>query len=139
MSAREDVLNFIAGRLGAVAGVAVYRSRQAAVAREEGPCLILEPDEETPNKLGGAVVSRDLVVRVLLVLRSDTPDTTADPLLQSIHESFMGDLTLGGRAAACIEKSTRWNFELADITALVVEARYLIRYLTAVGSFATQG
>ena len=138
MSAREDLLVYLAAQLATVSNLTVYRTRQAAVAIEEGNCLILEPDEESVSKPGNGIAARDLTIRILLIVRAATPDSAADPLLQSIHNSFMSDPTLGGRAAACIEVGTRWNFEVADTTALVAEVRYRLKYLTPVGSFAAQ-
>lgn len=138
MSAREDILAYLAGRVATVAGITVYRSRQAAIARAEGTVLVLEPEEETVTKQGDGIATRDLAVRFQLVVRSDTPDTSADPILQAIHATFMSDITLGDRAASCIEQNTRWNFDATDQVALVAEVRYLVRYLTPVGSVAAR-
>ena len=138
MSAREDLLSYIATRLATVPNFKVFRSRQAAVAREEGTCIILEPDEESVSKPGNGITLRELTIRLIVIVRSNTPDSTADPILQAIHLSFMTDPTLGGRTASCIEQSTRWGFEVADTTALVAEVRYQLKYLTPASSFAAQ-
>lgn len=137
MSAREDILVYLAGRLATVTGVTVFRSRESAVAREEGVVLILKPEEESVTKVGNGIVARDLVVSITAIARAAVPDTTIDPILANIQTAILGDVTLGGKAAACIEQSTRWNFEVADQTALVVEVRYSIKYLTPTGSFGS--
>jgi hypothetical protein len=137
MSAREDLLAYLANRLGTVSGVTVYRSRQAAVAREEGTCVVLEPEEEQVVKISGAVAVRDMVVIIAVIIRGIVPDSAADPILQSITQAIQADDTLQGRAAKCIEQSTKWSFEMADVTALMVEVRFLVKYLTSTTNIAS--
>lgn len=134
MSARENILVYLAAQIAALTGVAVYRSREAAISREEGVVLILKPTDEQVVKIANEITIRDLVVTFTLVVRGVVPDSTADPYLSQIVAFIQDDTTLGGLAARCVEKSTRWDMEVADLTALIVELTFVVKYLTPTGS-----
>lgn len=136
-SVRENILVYIAAQVAAVTGVTVYRSREAAVSRAEGVVIILKPIEEAVAKMANEVAMRELTVSLVLVLRGVVPDTTADPYLVQITNLIQTDTTLGGLAARCVEKTTRWDMEMADISALVVELTFIVKYITQTGSLNT--
>lgn len=136
MSARETILTYLATQIQAVTGVTVFRSREAAVARGEGVVLILKPTEELVVKIANEITVRDMTVTLLLVVRDVVPDSVADPYLTQIIALIQGDTTLGGHAARCIEKSTRWDMQVADLTALVVELTFIVKYLTPTGTIS---
>ncbi len=136
-SARENIMLYLVARLGTVTGVTVYRSREAPVDRSEGVVIILRPIEEKIVKYWNEGAIRDMTVGITAVVRAAVPDAVADATLQQVQTAIMSDTTLTGLAARCIELDTRWNFEVADQTALAAEVRYVIRYLTPVGSFST--
>lgn len=136
MSARENILAYLATQIHAVTGVTVFRSREAAVARDEGVVLILKPTEELVVKIANEITVRDMTVTLLLIVRDVVPDSVADPYLTQIVALIQGDTTLGGLAARCIEKSTRWDMQVADLTALVVELTFIVKYLTPTGTIS---
>lgn len=136
-SVRENILEYIAAQITSLTGVTVFRSREAAIARGEGVVLVLKPAEEAVVKIANEVTMRDLTVTLMLVVRGVVPDSTADPYLVQMLSLIQNDTTLGGLAARCIEKSTRWDMEMADLTALVVELTFVVKYLTPTGSLNT--
>jgi hypothetical protein len=135
-TAREDILVYIAAQAEAVTGLTVFRSREAAIARSEGPVLVLKPLEEQVVKIANEIAIREMHVTLTLIVRGVVPDSVADPYLAQITALIQADTTLGGRAARCIEKSTRWDMQLADLTALIVELTFLVKYLTPTGTIS---
>lgn len=140
-SIREQIVETIAGTgtaggpmsggLVAVAGVnSVYRSRQAAIDRAEGVVVLVQSkDEKVENRNSGLAI-RDFAPEVILILRSDTPEEDADPIITLIHAALFKDQTLGGLVSRIIEEGTEWTFADADTTAAEVSLTYRIRYLT---------
>lgn len=138
---REQIVEHIAGTgtvggplsggLVSVSGVtAVYRSRQAAVDRTEGIIVLVQSkDEKVENRNTGLAI-RDFTPEVILILRSDTPEQTADPIIALIHAALFADQTLGGLASRIIEEGTEWTFAEADVIAAEVSLTYRIRYMT---------
>jgi hypothetical protein len=133
-SARENILLYLVAQVAAVTGLTVFRAREAAVARGEGAVLIIKPAEEQVVKVAQEIAVRDMHVTFTLIVRGVVPDSAADPFLSQITSFIQSDTTLGGLAARCIEKSTRWDLEVADLTALVVELTFVIKYLTPTGT-----
>jgi hypothetical protein len=133
-SARENILVYLVAQIQAITGLTVFRSREAAVSRSEGAVLILKPLEEQVVKIAGEIAVRDLHVTLTLIVRGVVPDSIADPYLVQITALIQDDTTLGGLAARCIEKTTRWDMHIADLTALIVELTFVIKYLTPTGT-----
>lgn len=132
MTAREAILERLGTLLTAVPGSTFFRSREAAVARDEGIVINLRPEDEQVEKraAGGDITLRNCVIIVSVISRGDVPDQVADPVIQAAHAAIMADPTLGGLCAQVIEQSTKWIFALADLTATEAEIRYTVRYLT---------
>jgi hypothetical protein len=132
MTARESILSYVYTLLAAVTGATAYRTREAPADRSEGVVILLKPEEE-PIELrtaNGSMVLRNLTIVITVISRGDVPDQLADPVIQAIHASIMLDRTLGGRCALLMEHSTKWDFEVADATAMTAELRYVARYQT---------
>src|SRR5665213_293447 len=138
---REQIVEHIAGTgtvggplsggLVSVAGVtAVYRSRQAAIDRVEGTIVLVQSKDEKVENRNTALAIRDFTPEVILILRSDTPEQTADPIIALIHAALFADQTLGGLASRIIEEGTEWTFADADVIATEVSLTYRIRYMT---------
>lgn len=131
-SLREDVLAALGAAIAAAVGTAaaVYRTRLAPVAREEGAVIILRPDEETVEAISQFRVRRDLTFSLTVIMRDGTPDRAADSLLATVHGTVMADQTVGGRVARVLEVDTKWDLEVADQAAAAIVLRYTARYLT---------
>jgi len=150
MTARENILAYFVTLLSVPAvenDAAVFRSRQEALAREEGSAIIVQPEEEnvTLRARNIDLALRDLVVLVTVITRATsganvtpnlTADQVADPIFEALHLAIMKDVTLAGRAAAVFEQSTRFDFELADQAAMAAQVRYLVKYQTRASDLA---
>lgn len=139
MSARETLLAVIAAKLDTIPSSAFFRSRQAALAREESTGILLEPEEERVEKRTQMppLEVRRLTIVVTVLTRGDVPDQTADPFIVQVNALLMADLTLGGLCAQITEQGTRWSFAEADLTAGAAEIRFDIIYQTRAGTLVT--
>ena len=136
MSVRENVLAALATLAGSISGVVAYRSREAAVARNEGAAMLIHPEEETVEYMANGLALRDMTVLFTVLTRGQFPDKVADPIAQALHAALYADQTLGGLVARVIEVGAKWEFKEANQTALALEIRYRVRYLTPATSLA---
>ena len=101
MSRREQILAAIRTALTGTVGVStrIYRSRVEPMARAESPAIIVEPVSDTAEQNTSLpTLDWTLRVRVVVIVRGNTPDQLADPTIESLHSKLMADLTLGGLA-----------------------------------------
>lgn len=136
---REGILNAVVTTLSTALGSSgtVWRSRDAALARNETIAVTVHPDAEAVEFLASRHAKRSLVVSVTIFARGDIADQVADPVVQQMHAALMADDTLGGRVARIIEEATKWDFEVADKNAVAVEVKYRMFYLTPANSLAS--
>ena len=137
---RENILAQIATTLSSTAGVngRVYRSRVTALARGESPALIIEPVSDTAQQITSLPkLDWTLRVRVVVVVRSSTPDTDADTVVESLHSKIMADLTLGGYAIDIQPVLSNFDYLDADQPAGIVSNEFEILYRTSVGDLTT--
>lgn len=130
-SKREQIIDAIVAALAGTVGVStrIFRSRAAAVARGETPCLVVRPLSETP---GDNVVNQRearLLVAIEVYVRSDAaPDSAADDTEVSLHSKLMTD---AGITALVIDRSavqTIFEQDDADESALIVQMQYEFWY-----------
>jgi hypothetical protein len=137
---REQILSAIASALASTAGVngRVYRSRVTAMQRAESPAVVIEPISDTPTQ-NTSLPTLDwrMRVRVTVIVRGDTPDQLADPIIESMHAKMVADLTLGGYAIDVQPDEVTYNMLDADQPAGVIFNDYIIQYRTTVASLAT--
>lgn len=132
-SIREQITQYVVTK-AQVAGVAangVYRDRQTAVQRQEGVVVLVQEKAEIAENKNTGIVVRDLEEEIVLILRSDTPSATADPILVLLTAALTKDQTLGGLADRIIEEGTEWTYAEADVPATEVSVKYRIRYMTS--------
>lgn len=137
---REQILAQIATTLASTAGVSgrVYRSRVTAAARSESPMLVIEPVTDTARQVTSLPkLDWRMRVRVTVVVRSSTPDTSADSVIESMHSKIMADLTLGGYAIDVQPVLTEFQFLDADQPAGVISCEFDVLYRTAVDDLTT--
>jgi hypothetical protein len=79
---------------------------------------------------GPHLVDRLLVVRVAVVARGADAFEVADQLLGAAHAALLADPNLGGLCIAVREIDAEWEAEDADAGAVLLPARYEIRYRT---------
>ena len=136
---REQILAQVATTLADTAGVSnrVYRSRATAVARAESPAIIIEPVTNTVQQITSLPkLDHTLRVRIVVVVRSTTPDTEADSVMESMHSLLMADLTVGGLAIDIQPSLTNFDYLDADQPAGVYSNEYNIVYRTSVSDLA---
>lgn len=137
-SIAEQAMETVAAKFTAnVAGATTFRSRRAALALSEGIVIIVEPDEEPVTYLSVDKAKRELMLKVTILARGNVPDQTADPVRVLMHSTLMSDPTLGGLTLRIVEEATKWTYEEADLTAVSVESRYKLIYLSPTGSITS--
>ena len=130
-SIREQITQYIVTKAAVAGVVAVYRDRETALQRQEGNSVVVREKDETVENKSSGIAIRDLVEEILVILRSDTPSSTADPIIVALHKALTADQTLGGLADRIIEEGTEWTYADADMPATEVSVKYRIRYMTS--------
>jgi len=140
-SKREQILAKIKTNLTGTTGVGtrIYRSRVEPMTRGETPSLVLEfvTDEPTVNSATYLKLDWTLRVRVVVVVRSQTPDTTADPTIESLHTKMVSDPTLGGLAIDVRPLTVTFDVVEADQPAGVISCDYEVDYRSSYNDLST--
>ena len=140
-SKREQILAKIRTNLTGTTGVGtrIYRSRVEPMTRGETPSLVLEfvTDEPTVNSATYLKLDWTLRVRVVVVVRSQTPDTTADPTIESLHTKIVSDPTLGGLAIDVRPLTVTFDVVEADQPAGVISCDYEVDYRSSYNDLST--
>ena len=101
--------------------------------------IIIEPVTDTAQQFTSLPkLDWTMRVRVVVVVRSGTPDTDADAVIESMHSKLMADLTLGGYAIDVQPVLTTFEFLDADQPAGVFANEYDVKYRTAVADLTTE-
>lgn len=137
---REQILTALATALSSTSGVSgrAYRSRVEPIARNESPALIVEPVSDTPvqpDTIGR--LTWQLTVRVTVYVRSATPDSSADSIVQSLYSKVMADPTLGGYALDIMPGQVSFELIEADIAAGIVASEFVVMYQTSFDDIST--
>ena len=140
-SKREQILAKIKTNLTGTTGVGtrIYRSRVEPMARGESPSLVIEfvTDEPTVNSATYLKLDWTLRVRIVVIVRSQTPDTTADPTIESLHTKIVSDPTLGGLAIDVRPLTVTFDVVEADQPAGVISCEYEVDYRSSYNDLST--
>lgn len=99
--------------------------------------IVIEPVTDAARQLTSLPkLDWRMRVRVTVVVRSQTPDTDADSIIESMHSLLMSDLTVGGYAIDIQPVLTEFQFLDADQPAGVIPNEYDVLYRTAVDNLA---
>ena len=130
---RENILATIATKLASAPsiGAPVYRSRVAPFARGECPAVIVEPVADEANQMVVPKLDWRMTVRVSVMVRSETPDQSADALVEKVHTKMMSDLTLNGYAYDVQPVSTSWDLLETDVPTGLISYDFVILYRTS--------
>ena len=133
MTTREDVLAAFATKLASVASGRVYRSRREQLPTL--PAVIVEPDSARSEELALGAMDHELVVRVEVLAKGDTPDSAADATLLAAHTALIADRSLGLSNGIPLlpEFETDWNFD--DYDYVRATHRYKVTYRTTGNDF----
>lgn len=137
---RERILRTIQDKLALTYGVdgRVYRSRVTAVQRAESPAIVIEAISDTPaQNTSLPTLDWRMRVRVSVIVRGETPDELADPIIENMHARMVADLTLGGYAIDVQPDEVTFNMFDSDQPAGVIFNDYIVQYRTSVASLAT--
>lgn len=130
-SIRERLLRAVVTRLSAaIAPIPVLRQPTVPLTREASPALLLSPEGDQITARANHLVDRLLVVRLAVVARGADAFEVADQLLVAAHAALLADPNLGGLCIAVREIDAGWEAEDADAGAVLLPARYEIRYRT---------
>lgn len=129
ISRREQILRNVVTALNA-GSAPVYRSRVEPLSREESPAIVVEPVQDQASQTAIGRLYWQLGVRVSLIVRGDTPDQIADPIIQEIHTNIMADLTLGGAAYDVQPTDVRFEMIEGDMPIGVITMDYNVLYIT---------
>ena len=136
---RESIMQALFTALSGTTGVGtrIYRSRVEPVARAESPALVLEPvNDVVEQNTCLPTLDHTLIVRVVVIVRANVPDQTADPIIQSLHAKIVADLSLGGLAIDVQPGPTEFTLEQADTPVGVIYCTYRVLYRTSVGDLS---
>ena len=140
-SKREQILAAIKTNLANTTGVGtrIYRNRVEPMAREETPSLVVEfvTDDPTVNSATYLKLDWTLRVRIVVIVRSQTPDTTADPTVESLHTKIVSDPTLGGLALDVRPLTVTFDVVDADQPAGIISCEYEIDYRSSYNDLST--
>ena len=140
-SKREQILAKIKTNLTGTTGVGtrIYRSRVEPMTRGESPSLVIEfvRDEPTVNSATYLKLDWTFRVRIVVIVRSQTPDTTADPTIESLHTKIVSDPTLGGLAIDVRPLTVTFDVVEADQPAGVISCEYEVDYRSSYNDLST--
>jgi hypothetical protein len=135
---REDIIASIKSKLdaGGNIGGAVFRSRSATQARDDGIIIIVEPvmDQATQNVI--PKLDWRLTVAITVIARGAIPDQAADPVVAEVHKRVMSDLGLGGLCHDIQPQSSSFEFVSADKDAMVVTNTFDVLYRTSLNDIS---
>ncbi len=130
-SVRERLLREIVTRLSAaIAPIPVLRMPAVPVTREAGPALLLFVEGDGITAHANHLVDRQLTLRMVALARGADAFDAADQVLVAAHAALLADPNLGGLAIAVREIDCEWEADDADAGAVMLPARYEIRYRT---------
>jgi len=109
----------------------VFRSRADAVARQESPCVILEPMRDDPNDESIARITWRLQLRISLVVRGAIVDQVADPILEAMHTAIMSDVQLSGLSMDIEPGSVNFEVLESESGGGIITVDYVVTYQTA--------
>ena len=140
-SKREQILAKIKTELAGATGVGtrIYRSRVEPMTRDESLSLVIEfvTDEPTVNSATYLQIDWTLRVRIVVVVRSQTPDTSLDPTVESLHSKIVADPTLGGLALDVRPATVSFDVIEADQPAGIITCEYEVDYRSSYNDLST--
>jgi hypothetical protein len=135
LSKSERILAAIEAALTPTAGISgqVFRDRWEAVARNEMPAIVIEPQSEDDDVLTTTeTLTTTLRVNVDVLISGAPLSTLADPVRVSAHALLLADATLRGLIISIYPTGRQWDAVSGEIG--VLRCSYAVRYRTSLGS-----
>ena len=136
-SKSEQILSAIEAALTPTAGISgqVFRDRWEALARNEMPALVIEPQSESDDILTTTeTITTTLAVSIDVLVSGAPLSTLADPIRVSLHSLLLADATLRGLVISCYPTGRQWEAVSGEIGLL--RCSYAVKYRTSLGSLA---
>lgn len=108
----------------------VFRDRYEALARDEMPAIVIQPQQEDPTINAIPYSDRMLTISVDILVSGRPLSVLVDSIRVSVHSLLMADRTLGGLAADIQEGTTLWDAESGEIGVCRIPYRIKFRTLT---------
>jgi hypothetical protein len=133
LSKSERILAAIVTAITPTTGISsrVFRDRWEAVARNEMPCLVVEPLGEEPGIVSIPFTDYVLTVAVDILISGSPLSALADPIRVNLHSRLMADRTLGGLTHSIDPGPSEWKGEPGEIGILSLSYRIPFRTFTA--------
>jgi hypothetical protein len=127
-SKSEQILAAIATALAPTAGISgrVWRDRWEAVARNEMPCIVVEPLSESDEVPAVGPISTDLVVSIDVLISGAPLSTLADPIRVDMHSRLIAATFTGLGVIHVYPQSREWQAESGEIG--ILSSSYAVRY-----------
>ena len=140
-SKREQILAKIVTNLAGTTGVGtrIYRSRVEPMTREESPSIVVEfvSDDPTVNSSTYLKLDWTLRLRVVVIVRSSTPDTTGDATVESLHTKIVSDPTLGGLSIDVKPSTVSFDVFESDQPTGIITCDYEVDYRSSYNDLST--
>ena len=131
-SRRESIVAAQKAALSAAfGGPTVWRGRAAPLSRGEFPAVVLEKVKDGPGEEFNTKTDWRMTVRVAILVRSETPDQTADPMEIIAHNTMTATPTWGGLAVDTEAGNVDWELLDADVTTGIVSMLFHVHYRTS--------
>jgi len=134
-SKSERILSAIDAALAPTDGVSgrVFRDRWEALARNEMPAIVIEPQSESDEIITTTeTLTTTLAVNIDVLISGAPLSTLADPIRVSLHSLLIADATLRGLVISCYPTGRQWEAVSGEIGLL--RCSYAVRYRTSLGS-----
>jgi len=130
LSKSEQILAAIATALAPTAGISsrVFRDRWEAVARNEMPCIVIEPQSESDEVVSNCKINTNLVVSIDVLISGAPLSTLADPVRVDMHSRLMAATFSGLGVIHLYPQSREWQAESGEIG--ILSSSYAVRYRT---------
>jgi hypothetical protein len=128
LSKSERILAAIATAITPTAGISsrVFRDRWEAVARNEMPCIVIEPLSESDEVPDVGPVNTDLVVAIDVLISGSPLSTLADPIRVDAHARLLAATFTGLGVIHVYPQSREWKAEPGEIG--ILSCSYSVRY-----------
>jgi hypothetical protein len=128
LSKSERILAAIEAALTPTAGISgqVFRDRWEALARNEMPAIVVEPQSESDEVPDVGPVNTDLVVSVDVLISGAPLSTLADPIRVDAHARLMAATFTGLGVIHIYPTGRQWDAVSGEIG--VLRCSYAVRY-----------
>lgn len=137
---RENILDAVKTALTGTTSVGgrIYRSRVAALTRAESPALLLSWSSDTATQTTSlATLDHSLSIDISVIVRGETPDEIADPIVESLHNKIMSNTALNNLVMDLFLTDTTNEAYDADQPGGVITCSYNISYRTLNNNLAS--